>query len=284
MKTHKGYDELYTYTKPSSSTSYFNCIYQIKDSEPITLPKDHYALPDGFPEIVINLGNTYYREDLLTKKKETIYTGTCVIIGQKLRSVRIIQEGTCNIITLKLKPYGLYFLLGSSQFNILNRTVLANDLLGKEILDLIKLLSGRNEKINLDEIQSFFEEKLNIKFADESIVEIVDFITKSKGLVRIEEICDRFSIGQRTLENHFKNKVGISPKEFCSIIQFNHFLIQTTEKTSLAESAFASGYYDQSHLIHKFKTFAHTSPKKHLRNLNILSGINLEVLRRQLTQ
>lgn len=248
------------------------------------MPKEHYAYPDGYPEIVINLGGDYFREDLITGKKETVPRESCVIIGQKIRSFRIIQHEHCDIISLKLKPYGLCKLGGVSPYNMLNKVTIANEILGRETKELILwLLNAESDSRRMEIINTFFENANVSRQTNRALVKIIDFICYKRGILKIEDICERFAITPRTLENHFKSYIGLSPKEFSAIVQFNNFLISSSrnEKT-YTEVALDCGYYDQAHLIRKFKSFTNATPKSHLRQLNVLNGINMDILNRQI--
>jgi len=277
--------KLFNFYKASSYLGTFvDCIYQIKDNISELVPKEHFAYPDGYPEIVINLGGSYSRMDMLTGKTELVPHGSCIIIGQKTRTIRIHQEEKCDIISLKLKPYGLHQLLGASPSHISNKITFANAVWGKELEELIHILCQVEDDVSrVYVVQKFFESRHLIKKHDLVTTEIIDYINHCKGVLRIGYICDRFGITPRTLENRFKGQIGISPKKFCAIIQFNNFLVNSFNHTgTLTGAAIDSGYYDQAHFNRKFKSITNSNPKKQLVKRNLLNTINLEILHRQL--
>ena len=79
---------------------------------------------------------------------------------------------------------------------------------------------------------------------------------------RIEDVAARFSIGRRHMERTFKEALGVSPKAFQRLARFQ----QTVRDLWLAPAAdglataLAHGYFDQSHFIREFESFAHATP------------------------
>ena len=70
-------------------------------------------------------------------------------------------------------------------------------------------------------------------------------------------------LNERTLERRFLNEVGLSPKQFSKIIQFQLSLEQLTLKdfTKLTDIVYENGFADQSHFIKVFKAFTGKTPK-----------------------
>jgi AraC-like DNA-binding protein len=79
---------------------------------------------------------------------------------------------------------------------------------------------------------------------------------------------------ERHIERLFMESVGINPKNFANIIKLHSFLKQlkkTTEKASLTELVYQSGYADQSHLIKEFKKITGMTPTAYKNNKNKLA-------------
>ncbi|WP_062546157.1 helix-turn-helix domain-containing protein [Rufibacter tibetensis] len=78
-------------------------------------------------------------------------------------------------------------------------------------------------------------------------------------------MCDRVSLTERTFERNFLKEVGITPKQFAKIIQFQSSLEGVGDPASgrLTEVAFDNGYADQSHFTRVFKSYTGLSPKQY---------------------
>lgn len=77
----------------------------------------------------------------------------------------------------------------------------------------------------------------------------------------IRSLADCFGTSLSTLERGFRQCVGVSPKEFASLLRFAQSLA-LEQRISLADRALESGYYDQSHFIRDFRRRTGTTPKR----------------------
>jgi AraC-like DNA-binding protein len=89
-------------------------------------------------------------------------------------------------------------------------------------------------------------------------------IVHSKGAISIAALCEKVHLTERTLERRFKEYVGMTPKLFARICQFQSSLkqFQTNTYQNFSDIAFANAYADQSHFIRSFKQFAGLSPNQ----------------------
>ncbi len=88
------------------------------------------------------------------------------------------------------------------------------------------------------------------------------------GLISVDALATLTQLSNRQLERKFKQKLGISPKQYCRIIRFRNVLGKTTSIRSInwADIALSFGYYDQSHLIHEFRHFTGFSPTEYFKH------------------
>jgi AraC-like DNA-binding protein len=83
-------------------------------------------------------------------------------------------------------------------------------------------------------------------------------------------------ISERTFRRLFDLHVGISPKMFSRICQFDSAFQQlnTDQFSKLSDVAYENGYADQSHLIRSFKEFTTFSPSEYLKKRNAFQRLN----------
>lgn len=93
--------------------------------------------------------------------------------------------------------------------------------------------------------------------------------TKARDLSRLTGYSSRW------IERLFMDNLGITPQEIIRITRFNRFLshLQTNDFSNLASLASECGYYDQSHLIRDFRSFAPATPGEFHRDLPLLSNV-----------
>jgi AraC-like DNA-binding protein len=90
-------------------------------------------------------------------------------------------------------------------------------------------------------------------------------ILKNKGNISIKKITEHLHITERTLQRLFIEYVGISPKQFTKIIQFQSSvsLISDDSYQKLTDVVYETGYADQSHFIRYFKKFTGKKPSEY---------------------
>jgi AraC-like DNA-binding protein len=186
------------------------------------------------------------------------------LYGQTIKPIELVIEGTYKLIIFQLYPFVL-----KSFFNVTAKDV--ND----GCYDLQQLESGNNIIKQLTQ-NSKLEKRIEIistflfdifqakrETLDLQIRKTIQTIIDNKGQITIKEICSKIHITERTLERRFLKEVGISAKQFSTIIQFQLSLQQLTLKdfTKFTDIVYINGYADQSHFIKVFKAFTGKTPK-----------------------
>jgi AraC-like DNA-binding protein len=95
----------------------------------------------------------------------------------------------------------------------------------------------------------------------------LDVIQSSRGGERTRDIAGAVELSQRRLIEVFATEVGLTPKVFSRITRFQHAIARSQAGTEAdwAQLALECGYYDQSHMIHDFVTFAGVAPEDYRR-------------------
>ncbi|WP_281638402.1 helix-turn-helix domain-containing protein [Flavobacterium marginilacus] len=186
------------------------------------------------------------------------------LYGQTIKPIELVINGSYNLIIFQLYPFVL-----KSFFNVTAKDI--ND----GCYDLQQLESA--SKITRQLIESKGHEKRitilsNLLFKifqdkketlDFQIKQAVQIIIENKGQIAIGSICKQINLTERTFERRFKEEVGVPPKQFSSIIQFQLSMEQLTQKdfSKLTDVVYKNGYADQSHFVKVFKSFTGKTPK-----------------------
>jgi AraC-like DNA-binding protein len=82
---------------------------------------------------------------------------------------------------------------------------------------------------------------------------------------RIADLSLQTGLSARRFIELFRQEVGLAPKLFCRVRRFQHVLSTITSGGQFrwAHVAADCGYYDQSHFIHDFRTFAGMNPTEY---------------------
>jgi len=109
---------------------------------------------------------------------------------------------------------------------------------------------------------------------DDALSHAIALILGSGGCVSIACLADKMGVNSRKLDRTFNTRVGLSPKTLCRIVRFQQIfrLIERSENAAdWAQIALDCGYYDQSHFIKEFRTFAGKRPTAYFAEQNSLS-------------
>ena len=186
------------------------------------------------------------------------------LYGQTIKPIELLIDGTYKLIVFQLYPFVL-----KSFFNVTAKDIndgcydlqpLEN---GNKIIQQLTQNSKLEKRIEIlsSLLLDIFQTKRGT--LDLQIRRAIQTIIDNKGQISIKEICEKVHITERTFERRFVKEVGISAKQFSTIIQFQLSLQQLTIKdfTKLTDIVYSNGYADQSHFIKVFKAFTGKMPK-----------------------
>lgn len=177
-----------------------------------------------------------------------------------LTRLRSFETFTKKVVQIYFKPFGAYKILGVPQHYFTNQST-----------DMESVLPGLSDMVNkmLDEVGSpeeiikileswLLRRLLNTeKNYVDRMAYACQLIQLSSGNLAIPELCNKIGMSQTTLRDHFKEKIGFSPKTFSRIIRFNQinkFICQHKD-INWTELVYEFDFFDQNHFIKEFKQF-----------------------------
>jgi AraC-like DNA-binding protein len=136
-----------------------------------------------------------------------------------------------------------------------------------DLMDKLHNTTNKRKALQLveNELLSYYDE-LNIPFSVKNMSPVTNYIARQNGMVKIQDLEDKFRISKRWLEKQFSAQVGVSPKEFARVTRFNALLSQILTDPSVSLNILLDeyGYYDQSHLNKDFNEFTGQTPLAYL--------------------
>jgi len=187
------------------------------------------------------------------------------LYGQTIQPIELVMRGSYKIIVFQLYPFVL-----KSFFNVLPKDLNDNcyDLqqwpnqLGLQTLERLQRQPGLAARLEIitSLLQLLFQQKQ--QELDHTIALAIKKIISKNGQLTIGELGAAFHLTQRTFERRFLQAVGVTAKQFATIIQFQQSLEQLTHKshTKMTDIVYANGFADQSHFIKVFKVFTGRTP------------------------
>jgi len=245
---------------------YVNCIMSGKNSS----VDSHTNIPlyaDGYPGIMFQESERGFY--ILPKKKKL---SELFLYGQTLDPISLDVKGPHNYLVVQLYPFASKYLLNIDP-KALNDECF--DLLQIKYIDIENYQTQLRKSASLTEqveiISNLMRELINSHnvYENDNIKKAIAQILRNKGQIKIKELLKELPLTERTLERNFKAYVGLSPKQFSKIIQFQSSLNQLTEAKfqKLTDIGIDSGFTDQSHFIRTFKSYTGQTPSFYYSNL-----------------
>lgn len=96
------------------------------------------------------------------------------------------------------------------------------------------------------------------------VTRALHLLDTSDGNLRIEALAGAVGVSRQHLAAQFRDRVGLSPKLYARICRFRRATaaLKTSAAPDWAQLALDCGYFDQSHLIHDFQSFARRTPER----------------------
>lgn len=135
----------------------------------------------------------------------------------------------------------------------------------------------------------FFKEYYSKKLASyekifngtqEIVRSVLSEISDKRGMVRIDSIAENSGYTPRYIEKVFADAMGISPKKYAGILQFQSAIDFIDKNSSANLSAVATdfGYYDQPAFIRTFKKYTGMTPRSYSEIIKQYNYLNRIVL------
>ena len=182
-----------------------------------------------------------------------------------------VTANKSGVIVVNFHPFGACHFFDFPMIDIENGIVDLSLICPKELRVIEdKLSSAADLHSRIIIIEEFLLKRLKEKKPEDLklIREGIRQINISKGQVSSASLAEKLDIIPKQLERKFIAIIGKTPKQFIKIVRFNNVMntLVKNPSGSLTNLAYDYGYFDQSHLIKEFKTFAGCTPSEFVSN------------------
>jgi AraC-like DNA-binding protein len=224
--------------------------------------RDAFTIPlyaNGSPTLV-------FQTVKATKQNQTV--GHLTLYGQTIRPDELIFHEAVTLIAYFFYPHSLKSLFGFSANELTDCSIDLNFFKQSREINLAdQLLNANSLKNRLLLIDRFI-----LKLASSSNIDtrkifyVTNELRKNYSIGTLADIQTKLNTTERSLQRLFETHVGISPKMFNRICQFQSAFQQLNQYqfSKLSDLAFENGFSDQSHFIRVFKEFTGITPKEYI--------------------
>lgn len=179
------------------------------------------VLPDGMSELVFLINSSY---DRIQKDTKVHKLDAAHIIGLKSGSCKVKLNQGLDAISVRFKPGALSCFTSLDMKKITDQVVMASDIFGPGINKLEDKLHTIHEQIEQElAILKFLESRLNENHKNCELRFLLQEFYKLKAQTSLKALISS-SADYKRLERLFNRYLGISPKKFLQIVQFNYAL------------------------------------------------------------
>jgi AraC-like DNA-binding protein len=178
-------------------------------------------------------------------------------------------EGEGGVLAAKFTPGGFYPFVRVPISTFADATERVGDVFGARGDALVQAVLAETEDASrIAIVEEFLRERQPAADATAALMtKMVYAVARDRGILRVDDLVERYRMNKRMLQRLFAKYIGVSPKW---VIQ-RYRLLEAAERLnadpSIAQSALATdlGYTDQAHFIRDFKALVGTSPAAYAR-------------------
>jgi AraC-like DNA-binding protein len=190
--------------------------------------------------------------------------GRSFVAGMSTVPVIIDSFGAASCIRVDFTPLGARRLFNRPMHQMAGRMVAFEDILGLEGAALCDRLGNeKNWERRFDIVEAFLADGLlKPEHAPSPTSWAFERLVQTGGVERIEAVAAKLGWSRKHLVARFHEEIGLAPKTVARVARFNRALLRARRGggDGWAELAIECGYFDQSHFVRDFKTFAGDSP------------------------
>lgn len=251
--------------------AHVRCYWFLRDAKPAAEPEP--VLPDGSVEWIFHLGAPFLamRGGAFSPQSESL------CIHDLEGALTLIPGGIADVAGVRFRPGRAYPFLD----------VPARELMGAT-WDLGRIPAPRGIRERLGALAT---DEARARLLDEVLVQrlnrsrridgrfdaLVAAMDDADGAIPVGRLAGWRGVSPRQLERTFLERVGTGPKRFSRLLRFRRVVREIrAHPRAWLDGAMAAGFYDQSHLIREFRTFAGMTPGELARSLLPLNDLFVE--------
>ena len=223
------------------------------------------VIPDGKAQLIFHYGDPFRKLEMGEWQRQNRF----ILCGIHTKAHAVQASSNVGMIGVVFKSFGLKPLLNTRMpMNSLACQEVAisdtDDTGLRELEGPLAESSSFDQRIAI--LNNFFIRNFDITQSDHAYIarRSVQLIQASGGLMPISKLAEQVYASSRTLERIFRSEIGVTPKQFTQIIRFQRAIHLKTnnQRIDLTQLSHLCGFYDQSHFIRDFSSWAGTNPQE----------------------
>lgn len=252
------------YSIPKELEPFVQSVWSYESPVLLNTKEQGIVIPSGNCVLIWNYKGEYYHQ--LNDKRYFHPLYDLHLIGQTKTRINLLGDDPVSSIGVSFKPFGFYAIAGAALSSFTNQVVSISKI-NREHQTVLANFSG-NINESIIELTNLLTERIAF-VPDKRVVYLVKEIERTNGNILVKNLFSNVNGSQRYLNQIFKLQVGLTPKEYSSIVRFrelyNRFIRDRDieNKTELYDF-----FFDESHFIRSFKNILSIKPHSFMKNPN----------------
>jgi AraC-like DNA-binding protein len=194
-----------------------------------------------------------------------------LLVGPSTGLSTQVLEGSGWALGTMLQPAAGALVRGASVDGLTDRAVPLTDAPGLDGAALVRRIraavgddpEGRDgQQAAIAAVEAALQRMLPIDEEGELVNAIVEYVEGDSGVQRVGQVCEKFAIGERSLQRLTARRIGLTPKWLIQRRRLHEAAERLTDpdRPDLARVAADLGYADQAHFGRDFRTVTGLTP------------------------
>lgn len=236
-------------------------------------------LPMGVIELNFNLADEAFSLcDITQQHAQQVYGG--MVAGARSQPFIVDTSRSTAVLSVLFKAGGAERFFSTCAADLHNRHVPLRFLWGASADELYEqLLEAKTNARRFELLENALLKRLTqTRERHQAVNYALPLLYANPTAHKIAAVVDRIALSPTRFIKVFHDEIGMTPKLFCRVLRFQNALTLMARETvtQWADFALKCGYYDQSHLINDFQSFAGITPTtytpqdpRHINNLPV---------------
>lgn len=202
--------------------------------------------PDGCPEFIVNIRSPAFE---LGADGAPQLQPAALFAGQLTRPLTLVVDGPVETIGVRFEPDGARDFFGASMKRATDRRLPLSQIHPVDVGALVRKLRSQDWERQSATAEDFVEALLPTgKEKDPLVAEMISLLAEGKPIAV-------GGLTLRQLQRRFVDRVGVSMREYRSILRFRRVFDEIEARPDWAQSALAAGYFDQAQMARDFQRY-----------------------------
>lgn len=217
------------------------------------------VLPTGNIDLVFQYGRPFAQ----IVGDGMVQLPTSYLAGQRTRPVAVKASGDTGIIIVSFFPWGARAFVDMPLVELRDKSVDLKDTHEpagvSDTEDRLRCATSSTDRLRVVEAwlrRVLDERKTKVGF----IRAAIGLINDGSGCRSIPDTAAGMNVSRRHLARRFDDEVGLSPKQFSSVIRCQKAIYHLRRNASWSDVSLRYGFYDQPHFIRTMKKFSRLTP------------------------